>query len=103
MTLRTYARGLVAGAATVMALAGGTGVAHADPEPTPPPLPPVIDQWMQSVAHAYPEPTPPPLPPVIDQWMQIPQTFVNPSNQRQPVKNSDDVGMICENLLVACG
>ena len=80
MTLRTYARGLVAGAATVMALAGGTGVAHADPEPTPPPLPPVIDQWMQ-----------------------IPQTFVNPSNQRQPVKNSDDVGMICENLLVACG
>ncbi len=79
MTLRTCARGLLAAAATVIALAGGTGMAHANPDPNPPPVPPVIGQWVQ-----------------------VPQFFVNPSNEGQPTGDSGDVGMVCENLLVAC-
>lgn len=78
MTLRTCARGLLASTMTVMFLAGGAGIAHAEPDPDPPPLPPV------------------------NQWVQIPRTFVNPSNQGQPTDDSGDVGMVCENLLVAC-
>ncbi len=79
MTLRTCARGLLASTTTVMVLASGAGTAHAEPDPDPPPLPPVHNQWVQ-----------------------IPQTFVNPSNQGQPTDDSGDIGMVCENLLVAC-
>jgi hypothetical protein len=79
MTLRTCARGLLASTTTVMVLAGSAGIAHAEPDPNPPPLPPVINQWVQ-----------------------IPRTFVNPSNQGQPTDDSGEVGMVCENLLVAC-
>ena len=77
MTLRSCARGLLAGAISIIAIAGGSGVAQAEPDPNPPP-------------------------PVINQWVQIPRTFVNPSNQGQPTDDSGDVGMVCENLLVAC-
>jgi len=79
MTLRMCLRRLLAGAMTVMALAGGTGIAHAEPNPSPPP----------------------PLPP-FDQFAPIPRTFPNPNNQGQPTTDSGEVGMICENLLVAC-
>ena len=79
MTLRRCARGLLAGAISMIAIAGGSGVAQAEPDPNPPPLPPVINEWVQ-----------------------IPRTFVNPSNQGQPKDDSGEVGMVCENLLVAC-
>lgn len=79
MTFRTCARGLLAGMTTLMVLAGSAGIAQAEPEPNPPPLAPVHDQWVQ-----------------------IPRTFINPSNEGQPTDDSGDVGMICENLLVAC-
>jgi len=79
MTLRRCARGLLAGAATVMALAGGTGIAQAEPDTEPPPVPPLIVHWGQ-----------------------IPQTFPNPNNQSQPTDDSGDVGMVCQNLLVGC-
>jgi hypothetical protein len=79
MTLRTWARGLLAGAATAMVLASGTGLAHADPNPSPPPVPPENGQWVQ-----------------------FPQTFLNPDNESQPTNDTGDVGMVCENLLVPC-
>jgi hypothetical protein len=79
MTLRTCARGLLAGAMATMVLAGGVGIAHAAPDPDPPPLPPANGEWVQ-----------------------FPQTFVNPSNQGQPTNDSGETGMVCENLLVPC-
>ena len=79
MTIRTCARGLLAGATTVIVLAGGVGIAHAEPDTDPPPLPPGNGQWLQ-----------------------FPQTFVNPSNEGQPTNDSGDAGMVCENLLVPC-
>ena len=45
MKLHACARGLLAGAISVMVLAGGTGVAQAEPDdPLPPPALPGIDQ-----------------------------------------------------------
>lgn len=35
-------------------------------------------------------------------WSPFPTTWTNPSNEGQPVNDSGDVGMICENLLVRC-
>ncbi len=75
MTLRRCARGLLAGAVTVMAVAG-SGIAQADPDNTePPPLP---------------------------HWGQIPTTFPNPNNQSQPIEDWGGVGMACQNLLIGC-
>lgn len=79
MTLHTCTRGLLAGAATVIALTAGIGMAHAAPDPAPPPPPPVIDEWSQ-----------------------YPTTWVIPSNEGQPITDSGDSGMICQNLLVRC-
>lgn len=79
MTIRTSARGLLVGAMTVIALAGGTGIARAQPDTDPPPLPPGNGQWVQ-----------------------FPQTFVNPANRGQPTDDSGEIGMVCENLLVPC-
>lgn len=79
MTLRTCARGLLAGAMAVMVLAGGVGIAHGEPDTDPPPVPAPNGEWVQ-----------------------FPQTFVNPSNQGQPTNDSGEVGMVCENLLVPC-
>lgn len=76
MTLRRCARGLLAGAVTVMAVAGGSGIAQAEPDNTePPPLP---------------------------HWGQIPTTFPNPNNQSQPLEDWGGVGMACQNLLIGC-
>jgi hypothetical protein len=80
MKLHGCTRGLLAGAISLMVLAGATGVAQADPDPTPPPVPD-IDTSL-------------PLPP---------QLFKNPANQRIPPKNWDGAGMYCENIQVTCG
>ena len=79
MALHTCSRGLLAGAATVIALAGGTGVAHAAPDPAPPPQPSITDEFSQ-----------------------YPTTWVNPSNEGQPTTDSGGTGMVCQNLLVRC-
>jgi len=77
-------RGLLAGAMIVLALAAGTGVARAQPEPVEPPGPEVN------------EPLPDlPLP-------DLPTVFANPANQQIPPLNWDGVGMYCQNLQVTC-
>ena len=73
------AGGLFACVTTVMVLAGCPGIARAQPDTDPPPLPPPNGEWVQ-----------------------FPQTFVNPSNQGQPTNDSGETGMVCENLLVPC-
>lgn len=80
MTLRTCARGLLAGATVAMALAGGTGIAHASPDPALPPIPPSIDEWLT----------------------EFPTTFVNPMDEGGPATDWDGVGMYCENIYVRC-
>jgi hypothetical protein len=92
MKRRRCARALLAGGISVIALAGGTGIARAQPEPEPePPLPPVIDQFITST-------------PILS---------VNPTNQGGPVwwggagrsdrpNNWGGVGMYCENPSVRC-
>jgi hypothetical protein len=79
MKLHAGARGLLAGAMSVMVLAGGTGVAQAEPDPNPPSVP-EGDQ---------------PLP-------ELSVLFANPNNQQIPPVNWDGVGMYCQNLQVTC-
>ena len=79
MALYVCSRGLLAGAATVIAVVGGTGMAHAAPDPAPPPPPSIVDEFSQ-----------------------YPTTWMNPSNEGQPTTDSGGVGMICQNLLVRC-
>ena len=79
MKLHRGARGLLAGAMSVMALACGTGVAQADPDP----VLPSVDE--------------------IDQPLPEPATvFANPNNQQIPPINWDGTGMYCQNLHVTC-
>lgn len=80
MMLRPCAHGLLVGATVAIAVASGTGVAHAGPNVDPRPQPPGIDEV----------------------WSPFPTTWTNPSNEGQPVSDTGDVGMICENLLVRC-
>jgi hypothetical protein len=80
MKLHTCARGLLAGAMSFMALAGGTGVAHAQPDPVQPPLPPLIDQLVADT----------------------PALFVDPADEGGPASDWGGVGMYCENLFVRC-
>jgi len=80
MKPRTWARGLLVGAIGVVALAGGTGVAHADADPFVPAGPGIIDQILT----------------------QTPALFVNPSNEGGPSVDWGGVGMYCQNLNVRC-
>jgi hypothetical protein len=95
MKRHSWARALLAGGISVMALAGGTGVASAQPtDPDPLPAPPIVDQFITST-------------PILS---------VNPTNQGGPglaagrggagtSRTSTDwggVGMYCENLSVRC-
>lgn len=79
MRLRTCAWGLLAAAMSAMALAGGTGVAHAD-DPFVPAGPGIIDQILT----------------------QTPALFVNPNDEGGPSVDSDSVGMVCQNLFARC-
>jgi hypothetical protein len=80
MKLHTCARGLLAGAMGVMALAAGTGVAHADSDAFGTPAPGIIDQMLTST----------------------PALSVNPANEGGPSIGSGRVGMFCENQYVRC-
>jgi hypothetical protein len=100
MKLHRFARGLLAAVLSVMALAGGTGVARAD-DTVPAPTPPLIDQLLT----------------------ETPVLFVDPAHEGGPslsrtttpgrlglqrldgtgsVTNSGGVGMACENLFARC-
>ena len=80
MKLHTCARGLLAGAISVVALAGGTGVAHADSDPFLPPGPGIIDQLLTS----------------------SPALLVDPRDEGGPSVDRGGVGMFCENQFVRC-
>jgi hypothetical protein len=80
MKLHKYARGLVATCLSIIAFAGGVGVAGAQPQPAPPPLPPAID----------------PLLPIY------PPLGVNPNDEGDVGSGQDDVGRFCENWWVHC-
>jgi hypothetical protein len=64
----------------VMALAGGTGVARAQPEPNPPRVPPIIDQLITSTAILW----------------------VDPRDKGGHQPGWGRVGMYCENLFTRC-
>lgn len=80
MKFRTCARGLLAGAISVMALVGGTGVAAAQPDPIPPPAPGIIDQLLT----------------------ETPDLFVDPRDEGGPSTDWGGVGMYCQNLFIRC-
>jgi hypothetical protein len=75
----TCARGLLAVAMSVMALAGATGVARADSDPFLP-TPGIIDQIL----------------------MQTPALFVDPADEGGPSTIWGGVGMYCENQFAGC-
>jgi hypothetical protein len=68
---------LVAAVSSVIALAGGAGIAQG--QPSPPPVPSTID-----------EPPPPPT-----QWP-------NPDDQGGPMSHWPGVGVLCENQWLIC-
>jgi hypothetical protein len=80
MKRRMCAGGLLAGAMSLAALAGGTGVAQADSDPFAPSGPNIIDQILT----------------------QTPALFVDPADEGGPSTNWDGVGMYCENQFVRC-
>jgi hypothetical protein len=75
-----YARGLLAGVMSVMALAGGTGVAHADSDPFLPGGPGVIDQIVT----------------------ETPILSVTPAEGGGSSADWGGVGMYCENPSARC-
>jgi hypothetical protein len=80
MKLRMCAGGLLAGAMSVTALTGGTGVAAAQPDPIPPPVPGIIDQIL----------------------IETPDLFVDPRDEGGTSASWGGVGMYCQNLFVRC-
>lgn len=80
MKRHMLARGLLAGAVSVIALAGSTGVANAEPEPIPAPVPGIIDQLLT----------------------QTPVLFVDPNNEGGQGNDWGGVGMYCQNQGVHC-
>ncbi|MGW4098273.1 hypothetical protein [Mycobacterium sp. NPDC004974] len=71
--------GLACGLGVLAAIAGA-GVAHAQPDPSQPVVPAIIDQLITST----------------------PALSVNPNGNRGQVSVSGDVGMVCQNLTVRC-
>jgi hypothetical protein len=81
MKPNAFARGLFAATVSLLALAGCTGVARAEPEPNPPP----------------------PLPPSLDEsTIDNPSIFTNPADRGRPPQNWGGTGMYCQNLWVDC-
>jgi hypothetical protein len=81
---RSYARGLVVGAFSLLAFVSGTATAHADPAgATPIPVIPELGQF---------------------DTVDAPSLFTNPADRGRPLqKNYDGFGMYCQNLFVRCG
>ena len=80
MKLRACALGLLAGVLSSIAVAGGTGIARADPQTDPVPGPGIIDLLLT----------------------ETPDLFADPRDEGGPGINSDRVGMYCENQFVRC-
>jgi hypothetical protein len=80
MTLRRCGLRLLAGGIGVLAVAGANGVAGAQPEPTPPPVPSIIDQLVTLT----------------------PALSINPSDEGGPSTPWGGFGMYCQNLFVRC-
>ena len=80
MKLHRCALRLLAGGIGVLALVCCAGVAHAQPVPTPPPVPSIIDQLVTST----------------------PALSVDPSDEGGPSTQWGGVGMFCQNLWVRC-
>jgi hypothetical protein len=81
MKPHSYARGLLVVAITVMAVAGGTGVAHADGDPLMPSGPGILDQMVRE---------------------SNPALVVDPANKGGPSHPRGGVGMRCENPRAQC-
>lgn len=84
MKTRWYARGLLAGAISVVALGFGGGVAQADPaDPPPVPIGPELGNF---------------------DTVDGPSIYTNPADRGRPLeKNWDGFGMYCQNIFVRCG
>lgn len=80
MQRRSWALKLLACASGVMGTVAGAGLAHAQPDPSPPIIPSIIDQLLTST----------------------PALSVDPSDEGGPANQWGGVGMICENLTVRC-
>jgi hypothetical protein len=81
MKLHACARGLLAGAISVMALLGGTGVAQADPDDiVPPPALPGIDQIL----------------------IGTPGLSLDPRDRDGPQSRWGGTGMFCQNQWARC-
>lgn len=78
MRRHRWALGLCAVCAVGMA--GGTGLAHAQPDPSQPIVPSIIDQLLTST----------------------PALSVDPNNEGGPLSELGGVGMVCQNLTVRC-
>lgn len=81
---RSYLRGLVAGAISVIVLCSSAGLAHADPaDPSPLPIAPEFGEF---------------------DTVDGPSIFTNPADRGRPLeKNWDGVGMYCQNIFIRCG
>jgi hypothetical protein len=80
MKRRMLALAFLAGGMSAMNLAGGAGVAHADPDPFTPPAPGLIDQILT----------------------ETPDLYTDPRDEGGPSVNSGSTGMYCENMFVRC-
>ncbi|ART72854.1 hypothetical protein BTO20_33680 [Mycobacterium dioxanotrophicus] len=78
MNGRKWALALLTGGA--LAITTGSGLAHAQPDPSVPVIPSILDQLVSST----------------------PALSVDPSDRGGPYTYSDDVGMVCQNLTVHC-
>jgi hypothetical protein len=75
------ARGLAAAGISVIALGGAVGIARAQPEPSPPPVPSILDQLVGPLNQSL---------------------WINPNDEGGPTTGWGGTGMFCENQWVRC-
>jgi hypothetical protein len=80
MKRRALALGLLAGGMTAMTVAVGAGVANADPVDPFTPGPGVIDRIIT----------------------ETPDLYASPRDEVGPSKQTDRIGMVCQNLYARC-
>jgi hypothetical protein len=80
MKLHGHSLKLVAAVMGLCAIMGGSGLAHAQPEPSPPPAPSIIDQLITTT----------------------PALSVDPGDEGDQSIPWGGVGMFCQNLFVRC-